>query len=101
MRLVSYQQRRELYACQQCQVESLLLDCHYCERRGVHRLPDSGQGVARWACQRCRIIQHKCPNCNAGWVVDNAVSGASGSGFGCSHCSAHWGRADAITAGDN
>lgn len=90
MRLVRFDNRQEVYACRECAVETLLLDCHHCERRLVRRLPDSEQGIARWACYRCRVTKHKCPSCGAGWVLANAAQGRDGEGLSCEHCDGHW-----------
>jgi transposase-like protein len=90
MRLIRFQQRHEVYGCRQCGVESLLLDCHYCERRSVRQLPDSVASIARWACHQCQIVQYKCPACDRGWVVDKQVSNPLASGFSCQHCQQQW-----------
>ena len=90
MRLVRFQQRREVYGCRQCGVESLVLDCHYCERRTVRQLVDSPTGVARWACYQCQVVQHKCPACHQGWVVDKRVLDPNAHGFSCQHCLREW-----------
>ncbi|WP_101759408.1 hypothetical protein [Oceanicoccus sp. KOV_DT_Chl] len=102
MRLVRFDRRQEVFACRQCQAETLLLDCHYCERRTVRRLVDSSGGVARWSCHRCEVVMHKCPNClqrqQQGWIVSNAILSKGQSGFTCQRCGVHWPSADKIEA---
>ena len=97
MRLVRFENRQEVYACRQCHAESLLLDCHYCERRTVRQLADA-QGVQRWACHRCQVTQYKCPSCNSGWVIAQAALNAGKSGFSCGHCKTHWLKKESIVA---
>ena len=90
MRLVRFENRQEVFACYSCNTETLLLDCHLCERRAVRQLPDSEHHIARWACHRCRITKHKCPSCNKGWVVPAALTNSQQPGYCCEHCQQHW-----------
>lgn len=86
MRLLRYQGEREIWACQDCGEESMLLDCHLCERRGVRRAGQTDQQVEWWACHRCEVPQYRCPACGKGWLHP----GDSGE-WTCGHC--HAGRA--------
>lgn len=90
MRLVRFENRREIYACKSCGFESLLLDCHFCERRSVRQKPDSENGVAVWACYRCQIDQHKCPSCNFDWVIPASIHDAKATHWECQGCKARW-----------
>jgi transposase-like protein len=98
MRLVRFEGRQEVFACRECGQESLMLDCHLCERRAVRQLPDAATGVARWACDRCRIPKYKCPECKQGWVVPSELTGTEKGGYRCEHCQHHWPSADNIGA---
>ncbi len=68
MRLLRYQGEREIWACSQCGEESMLLDCHLCERRGVRRAGQTDQQVEWWACHRCEVPQYRCPDCGKSWL---------------------------------
>ena len=91
MRLVRFENRQEVFACRDCNTETLLLDCHLCERRAVRKLPESDNHIARWACHRCRITKHKCPSCNKGWVVPASLTPSPHEdGYCCEHCEHQW-----------
>lgn len=98
MRLVRFEDRQEVFSCRNCKAETLLLDCHLCERRSVRRLPDSDNHIARWACHRCRITKHKCPSCNKGWVVPARLTGSKQQGYCCENCQQHWAEQSQIGA---
>lgn len=90
MRLVRFDNRQEVYACRSCQAESLLLDCHLCERRAVRKLPETENGLRRWACYHCQVDKYNCPACGSGWVVPASLLGRPGEGFCCEHCAQCW-----------
>ncbi len=90
MRLVRFEQRQEVFACNHCQHESLLLDCPLCERRLVRRLPDSAAGIERWACYRCQRDKFKCPRCHSGWVLSSPRQASGQQRYCCEHCDAAW-----------
>lgn len=96
MRLVRFENRQEVFVCRSCEAETLLLDCHYCERRSVRQLNDSDQGLKRWACYRCQVEQVKCPDCQQGWVIPSQVLDPQASGFSCGNCQQSWLAAEQI-----
>ena len=98
MRLVRFDNRQEVFACRSCQLESLLLDCHLCERRAVRRLPETANGLKRWACYYCQVDKYGCPACGEGWVVPARILGKPGTGYCCEHCQKSWHSTEEITA---
>lgn len=81
MRLVRYQGSVEIWACRACGAETPLLDCHCCERRGVHLAMTLPGGENVWDCASCGNRKRQCVRCAKGWIV--ALGGESGT---CSHC---------------
>ena len=81
MRLVRYQGSREIWACRDCAAETPLLDCHCCERRGVHltAMPAGAENI--WDCAFCGNRKRQCAHCGKGWVMAQASGRNS-----CSHC---------------
>lgn len=90
MRLIRFENGREIWRCRSCLKESQRLDCALCEFRAVRQLTSS-PGVNRWGCSRCHVEQFRCPRCRGGWVRN-----LSGDGWRCEHCQHVWATAGAI-----
>jgi len=69
MRLVRYQGNREIWACRDCAAETPLLDCHCCERRGVHLAVAQPDAENLWDCTFCGNRKRQCGHCGKGWMV--------------------------------
>lgn len=82
MRLVRYQHGLGVHACRECDNESVLLDCHLCERRAVRKLGPNEAGNEVWACYNCRVPKIKCPQCARGWVESHSEQ--------CDYCEAEF-----------
>jgi hypothetical protein len=90
MRLVAFENGREIWACRQCDHRSRLLDCHFCERRGVAYQGQNAQKVPVWACGFCGHKKHQCPECFKGWVMPKSLLQPGAEGAICDSCNHEW-----------
>lgn len=83
MRLTRYQGHLEIWACRACAAETPLLDCHCCERRGVHLQHENPAGANDWGCAFCGHHKRQCGACGRGWLQDDGKGGQA-----CASCGA-------------
>lgn len=88
--LKAFEGGREIWACQQCEFDSLVLDCHFCERRGVLKAGSNEKAVAVWHCGQCSVKKHQCPSCSKGWVMPAELLQPGASGLVCDQCQHSW-----------
>jgi hypothetical protein len=81
MRLLRYQGSREIWACRACGAETPLLDCHCCERRGVHLAVVRAGFEPVWDCDFCGNRKRQCAQCGKGWMTNRSEGPAV-----CSSC---------------
>lgn len=94
--LKAFDNGREIWACQRCDFRSKVLDCHFCERRGVMHIGQNEKSVSIWHCGQCGVQRHQCPKCSKGWVSDASLLKPGSSGYCCDHCHHVWPSLEAL-----